>query len=66
MPQRSSLRVCPASHPGRMFFGMAEEYRNPVSVDSRYVTPDESSRLICIHHGVRHRLRPAADGELLP
>ena len=43
-PQRSSLRVCPASRPGRMVFGMAEEYRNPVSADSRYETPDQSSR----------------------
>jgi hypothetical protein len=28
-----------------MVFGMAEGYRNPVPVDSRYVTPDESSDL---------------------
>jgi hypothetical protein len=27
-----------------MVFGMAGQYRNPVSVDLRYVTPDESSR----------------------
>jgi len=24
-----------------MVFGMAEQYRNPVSAGSRYVTPDE-------------------------
>ena len=65
MPQRSSPRVCPASRPGCMVFGMAEQYRNPVSADSRYVTPDESSRLTCIT-GVRPRHRPAADGELSP
>jgi hypothetical protein len=29
-----------------MVFGMAEQYRNPVSVGSRYLTPDESNRLI--------------------
>jgi hypothetical protein len=27
-----------------MVFGMAEQYRNPVSAGSRHVTPNESSR----------------------